>query len=535
MDSLQRLLFYTYSVSRYRFYIFLISFLAGVATATLMTISLALSTWLCLVALGVMVVCGRRSEAPSTAVLVTVSFALLFFALGTVRFEIASWQFGHSALTDYVGKEVQLQGEVVREPDIREDTVQLYVAVQDDLLLVTADRYTSVSYGDTVSIQGKLKTPEAFTTELGRTFNYPAYLLVRGVEYQVAFAEVSVLNSGDGFWLLEKLFLLKRSLINSIELVLQEPYAGLGEGLLLGAKQALGEDIESAFRTSGIIHIVVLSGYNVMLVVTFILFLLSFFFTKRTRILFGVVAIILFALLVGLSATVVRASIMAGILLFAEWLGRQYSLSRALLFAGVVMVFINPYLLVYDIGFQLSFMATLGLILVAPTFETFLTDGFSKLKIKDFLVSTLATQVAVLPLLIYHIGEVSLVAVIVNLLVLPVVPAAMLATFLTGIIAFVSVPFASLIGLCAYVTLRYIIEVAVFFAGVPAASLRLPEVASWTVAVMYSGLAAGLYYLKLRIKNTSIVADWVIEEEKEKAGEERSPSPAHHNPPIFFR
>jgi len=150
--------------------------------------------------------------------------------------------------------------------------------------------------------------------------------------------------------------------MRSIEAVIPEPQVGLAEGLLLGVKQALGDELEVVFRKTGIIHIVVLSGYNVMLVVIFITYVLSYVLPYRARVPFGILAIVCFAVLVGLSATVVRASIMASLILFARATGRTYAVMRALCFAGVIMVLINPYLLVYDVGFQLSFLATLGLI-----------------------------------------------------------------------------------------------------------------------------------------------------------------------------
>jgi competence protein ComEC len=522
-------------VQQHRFYIFLISFLAGVATATVFDTSLPVITWICLVAAGLMVVSARRSEASSSASVVTITLALLFCSIGLLRFETASWQFGQSDFQEYVGKEIVFEGTVIKEPDKRETSTRLYVEVQEELLLVATDKNSPVRYGDRVTVTGKLKAPEAFATELGRTFDYPTYLLVRGVEYQVERASVEVESSGHGLWLLEILFMLKQALMGSIEIAIAEPYAGLGEGLLLGVKQAIGEDIESAFRSSGIIHIVVLSGYNVMLVVTFILFLLSFFFKKRTRIIVGLISIVLFALLVGLSATVVRASIMAGLLLWADYLGRTYDLKRALLAAGCVMVFHNPYLLIYDIGFQLSFMATLGLIVVAPIFESFVTDGFSKLKLKDFFISTLATQIAVLPLLIYHIGEVSLVAVVVNVLVLPIVPLAMLLTFTAGVVGFVSVQLSLMIGFLAYLTLRYIIEVAVFFSNLPLASIIIPPIPAWSVVVLYAIIGLGMYMVSKAREEKESLSDWVIEEEIEKAECVRRTHSAPSEVPIFFR
>ena len=524
-------------MQKYCFHISLIAFFVGVGVATLYAVSLPVVLWMFLVGLGLLTIGYRKSETPSAPFVISCSLILVCFAVGLLRIHIVSQQFGHSPLTSSVGEKVELVGEVIKEPDVREKATHLYVQVESDTVLVTTDRYASVSYGDEVRVAGTLKKPESFASELGREFNYPAYLLARGVEYQMSFAAVEVSSSGHGNLLISYLLNIKHSLTRSIESVLNEPQAGLSEGLLLGVKQALGEELEAAFRTSGIVHIVVLSGYNIMIVVTFVMFALAFILPRRPRLLVGFGIVVCFALLVGLSATVVRASLMAGLLLIAQFLGRTYDLARALLFAGAVMVFINPYILLYDLGFQFSFMATLGLILIAPKFETFISDGFSKLSVKEFLVATLATQVAVLPLLLYHIGEVSLVAVVVNVLVLPIVPLAMLATFLSGVIGIVSTTLALPLAFFAHLILSYIIHVALFFSTLPFASVVVPPFPVYGMFILYALI--GLLVWKLQPRSKRIFVDpmdgWTIEEEIEKAGAARSVSPAPADTPLFFR
>jgi competence protein ComEC len=432
-----------------------------------------------------------------------------------------------------VGQTVQLTGTVSREPEVRETTTHLYVTVNDDLLLVTTDRFTSAQYGDELTITGRLEEPQSFTTDLGKEFNYQKYLLARGVEYRISYANVAVMSGGHGNPFLTVLFLVKQALITGIERSIEEPQSGLGQGLLLGVKQALGNDLEDTFRKAGIIHIVVLSGYNVMLVVAFVMFFLSAFLLPKTRIVIGLTAIAAFALMVGLSATVVRASIMASLLLVAQAFGRTYDMLRALLFAGAVMICINPFLLLYDIGFQLSFMATLGLVLLAPQFESLLAKRPALLSAKEYVIATVATQIAVLPLLLYHIGEVSLVAVIVNLLVLPVVPLAMLLTFLTGLLTItaptISLPFAFL----AQLVLSFIILVANWFAALPFAALTVSQFSLAALTVSYGILAFVLVFLHRRSFVGNEVRDWVIEEEK--IVDIASTVSAKDPTPIFFR
>jgi competence protein ComEC len=312
---------------------------------------------------------------------------------------------------------------------------------------------------------------------------------------------------------------------------------------LLGVKQALGDELEIAFRQTGIIHIVVLSGYNVMLVVGFFWWFSSWMLPLRGRIVFGLIGITLFALVVGLSATVVRASIMAAILLLGKLLGRKYDVLRALLFAALIMVLINPYILLYDIGFQLSFMATLGLVLVLPQFESTLATHSTQLKFRDLFFATVVTQIFVLPLLMYHIGEVSLVSVLVNMLVLPMVPVAMLLTFITGLVGAVSIPLGSLVGLLAYLPLQYILVVAELFAAFPFAVVTIPDISVWAVLGMYI-LLGGAYTIWRRSRQVDVIkpesnipglTDWqVVDEAEIQTGEESNDSSPDVTP-VFFR
>ena len=449
-------------------------------------------------ALGVL---WRRGSYGFSSPLLLGSVLLLTIACGLLRFDVASWN--EPALARFVGAEVALEGVVVREPDIRTSAQHLYIEEKSsgELFLVTVDAFMPISYGDRVVVEGILEIPEAFETDLGRTFNYQGYLKARRVEYAMFFANVSIVNEGEGNVILATLIALKRKFMDVLEQMIPEPQAGLAEGLLLGVKRAMGSDLEGAFRATGIIHIVVLSGYNIMLVAEAMIRVLSFFFRPMLRMVFGIAAIALFALMVGLSATVVRASLMAALVLYARATGRTGDALRALCLAGVGMLLINPHLLVYDPGFQLSFLATLGLILVSPKLEHFLGFAPTTLQIREFLTATIATQIMVLPLLLYLIGEFSVVAVLVNVLVLPMVPLAMLLAFVTGIAGFIFAPLALLVGFVANLSLSYIIVTATLFAALPFASFAVPAFPFWVVLVLYGALALVLILMSKRTED----------------------------------
>jgi competence protein ComEC len=511
-----------------------LGFLAGVAWRTLVAVPQSVMLFMLLLAGVLALVWRRNSGAVSSPLPLHLALFFVFASLGVMRTEIAAWQFMDTSLVGEVGQEVMFEGVIVREPDYRQNSVQLTVEYEDELLLVSADRLGSYAYGDLVLVAGELELPEAFETDLGRTFNYPGYLRAKGIEYRVSFAEVEVLGEGQGNIIMSTLLTAKSAFISSLQSVVSEPQAGLGAGLLLGVKSALGDDIEEDFRQTGIIHIVVLSGYNVMLVVAFIMFCFSFFLPLRARVVTGIAAVVAFALIVGLSATVVRASVMAGLVLLSQALGRQYDVLRALILAGLLMVLINPYLLVYDIGFQLSFMATLGLILIIPQFELLGLQEKQWFGAKEFFLATLATQIAVLPLLMYHIGEVSIISLVVNVLVLPVVPVAMLLTFAVGMLGFVSLPLASMVGFIANLSLLYILEVAKWFATLPFAAVTVPAFSPLGVLLLYAAMFGLWYYLQLRQRRTaSEYDDWTIE--TEAAEEPVDSSAASASTPIFFR
>ena len=401
--------------------------------------------------------------------------------------------------------------------------------LSDTIVLVSINRYQLVKYGDEVRVKGKLEVPTSFETDLGRTFDYGGYLQARGVTHTVKYAEVEVVGSGEANAIIDKLLKVKSLFVTGIENNLPEPQAGLAQGLLLGVKRALGDELEQTFRRTGIIHIVVLSGYNIMLVVAFVLYVLSFVFPWRGRIIIGLAAIVAFALMVGLSATVVRASIMASLALIARSFGRTYDVIRALLLAGLVMLIINPYLLVYDTGFQLSFLATLGLILVSPRLEAGLGKVPAVIGIREFLTATLATQLFILPILLYQIGEFSVVSVMVNVLVLPVVPLAMLSSFLMVLVSLVSSTLALPFVWLSYLSLTYIVKIPTFFGALPFASFVVPAFPFWLVVVAYTVIGYGLY--KLAQPNDSLKG-WTIEEEQDDLKPDVASKAAT---PLFFK
>ncbi|MCW9054502.1 MAG: ComEC family competence protein [Candidatus Pacebacteria bacterium] len=420
-----------------------------------------------------------------------VSFVILAVGSGVLRMDIAELKRGGIEFESRTGSEAILEGVVIDEPDRRENNTNYTVVVDHisetlvrEKVRVVADSYPVFHYGDRVRLEGELMKPGGFTTDAGRYFNYAAYLSKDDIFYEMIFPEISFVSSGHGNIIKRHLFSFKHSFLESIGRLIPDPESSLLGGLVVGAKQSLGEKLQQDFRTTGIIHIVVLSGYNVTIVADAIMRALSFF-PSAIGLMLGVSAIPLFAIMVGGSATIVRASIMALFVILARATGRTSDMTRGLFIAGFLMLLHNPKILIHDASFQLSFLATLGLIWLAPLLEEWLHFVPSRLQFREFATATIATQIFVLPLLLYKVGELSLVALPVNLLVLITVPITMLFGFLAGVVGFVSQSLATPFAFLAQIFLSYQLGVVDLFARLPFASLHLDTFPLWLMVGIY--------------------------------------------------
>jgi competence protein ComEC len=469
-------------------YIGIGGFMAGVLWRSLFDIGISLSAFVVLMG-GIIFLLSRILNGRPH--ILSVSVFIVCAGLGMLRFDITDLHQGSAFFEAHVGEHIVAEGVIVDEPDRRDNNTHYTVrtdslfedSVSEKMLLI-ADSYPAFHYGDRISFQGMLKKPEGFTTDDKRYFDYAGYLSKDGIFYESIFPTLTLISSGHGNFIKRNLFAVKNAFLSRVKRSIPEPQASLLGGLVVGAKQSLGEKLQADFRTTGIIHIVVLSGYNITIVADAIM--RSFAFLPRAFSLsFGAGAIVLFALLTGASATIVRASIMALLVILARATGRTYDITRALFIAGFLMVLHNPKILLFDTSFQLSFLATLGLLWLAPLIEKKVQFVTSRLQLREVIVATIATQIFVLPLLLFKMGELSLVSIPVNLLILITVPATMLLGFLTGVFGFVSTILALPFSYLAYFLLSYQLKVVDIFSNFPFASVHIQYFPLWLMCVFY--------------------------------------------------
>ena len=461
-------------------------------------------------------------EEKHKKVLIFISLFLIGVTLGLIRMHFSDLN-TDSTLNQFANKQTFFTGIIVSEPDVREKNIMLTVLLQNakvgsttrelsEKIIISVSIYPEYNYGDQISFSTKISVPKNIQSESGRVFDYGGYLRVRGVWYTASFVYPKLISKNHGSIINKYLFTIKKSFTNSINNALPQPESDLMAGLLLGTKQSLGKELLAEFSRSGVSHVVVLSGYNISIVATSIMAVLKFL-PATLSFAFGCIGIILFTILSGGGASAIRAAIMVLVALFAKRFNRDYIAGRALGFTIVMMLAPNPLLLVFDPSFQLSILATIGIIFVSPILEPYFLRVSEKfglwlnrfLKtvartprigvVGEIIIATIATQLTVLPFLVYTMGTLSLVSLPVNILILSTVPITMFLGFVTGLFGLISLWLSFIPALPSYILLWYQLTVVHLGSVFPFGAITLPIFSPWLMVLVYGIIGGGLYYL----------------------------------------
>src|SRR3989338_2643931 len=329
-------------------------------------------------------------------------------------------------------KRVEIRGIIVEEPDRRPlqtkytiETQTLTVGpgatlnVHGRILATDPNGWPQFAYGDAVTVTGTLDRPGTI-----EDFHYDRYLSRYGIYSAMYRASITKTGKGTHNPLFAFLFDQKAKFEAQINRVFPEPHASLLAGLLTGSRRGIPDHILNDFQTTGLTHLVAISGFNITIVLAIILGSL-FILPLRWRLIPAVGAVIAFTLFVGASASVVRAAIMGILGLFALQVHRQTDTRLLILWTAFFMLLWNPAYLWYDAGFQLSFLAVIGLLELSPLLERITRWLPETLGLREGMQMTLAAQLFAVPLTILLFAKFSLVAPIANVLVAPAVPLAM--------------------------------------------------------------------------------------------------------------
>jgi competence protein ComEC len=489
---------------------FSLAFLAGIVLGSL--VSLSLWVWLAFAVLAILLLtfaqifATRISMGHIASLHPTLFIVMASLFLGAARYQFSIPDFDAFHIAFYNDREYDLliTGTVIEPPDYRDKYTNLRLQVSkvdtgdselsvDGLILVRVSNNQKFEYGDILRLRGKLKTPPE-----NEDFSYRDYLAAKNIHSYMTSAEVTVLPGKGGNPIVAALYAFKQKSLDNIYYMFPDPESSLLAGILLGVDTGLTDKLQQAFKNTGTAHIIAISGFNMSIIAGIFFAFFSRFFGDRRGAFFAILGITLYTFIVGADAAVVRAAIMGSLALFARQVGRRQMALNTLLAVGAIMCAVNP-LYVWDVGFQLSFFATLGLILYATPFSDFANQIITRYfpastgeklaeLFSEFVLLTLAAQLTTIPIMAYHFQRISLVSFIANPFILPPQPAVMILGGLALLVSHISLFLGQLTAWITYPFVIYTIRMVELFDRVPHGTLILGDLSIWFVILFYAAL-----------------------------------------------
>lgn len=422
-------------------------------------------------------------RSPSRTLFAVLSILIVGLSIKALFFDAIT----SPSVRDFVGSETvmtgTIAGEIVQRDSSQEATlknIEVGGEIQQGKILTRLPKWQNFSTGDILEFRCGLAVPEPFND-----FDYAAYLASRGV-YAVCYYPESLARQGRTAWdVRDALLSFRLAMIERLGKIFPEPQAAFMSGILFGGSQGLSEDMRGDFSRAGLSHVMAASGYNVSIFSKMLLLMLMRGVLGRRRaIVVSGLLVIFYIFLAGATPPVIRAGIMASTVMLGTWLGRTPHAGNLLLLSAFLMLLFNPRLIT-DVGFQLSFGATAGLMLLGSWFEgrvKFIPEVFS---LRASCSASLAAISATLPIMFWHFGSTSLIAPLVNLLILPWIPYLMLLGGVALGIGWLSVPLGALVAVPASALSSFVLLFITWFGSVSFASIALPNILSAILALVF--------------------------------------------------
>lgn len=439
------------------------------------------------------------------------AFPLALFSFGMFSVADSSEKFREENMH---AKEVSGVARVVNDPEERSFYRQAILRMEacdneycpQEKILWQSPRTSAIVPGARIAFACVLAPPENFDA----AFDYRMFLAKDNIGYVCRKASRAETLPEDTRARFTRLFFEpKRAFERALERSLPQPEAGLAAGLLLGGDNRLPEMLKQTFVKTGLAHIVAISGYNIALIAQgFVIFGIGIGLWRRQALWFAALGIILFILLVGAPASAVRAGMMGLCAFAALFVGRLSLSMNMLLFAATLMLFFQPLLLRYDAGFQLSFLATLAIIIALPLMERCLPKEFFGKSFVEIALLTFSVELFVVPLLVYQFQNFSPFALLANVLLLPLVPYAMFASFAGGIAFFIFPGLHMLPVAVAYFFLRVITFTAEQISVWPGAAVEVSiggaALLLWYAFLFFAIVTVRKYFQKRYVRTENI-------------------------------
>ncbi|RLE08014.1 hypothetical protein DRZ78_01930 [Candidatus Aerophobetes bacterium] len=483
-------------------------FMAGIISGRYLDLSL-LPLYLIIVALSglalLFYITGKRKA-------VTLFLFLTISLIGLWEFRYVYFPHSPSHIVNFVSSSgyAEITGYVVNRPQLRKGRVEFVLEAQRINISHKEEKVEgkvwvrsyfplqNYDYGDMVMVRGRLRKP----TSSEEGFSWQRYLSYQGIWVEVNTGKVELIKKGRGNFLVRQAYKSKDWIVRVIEHTLSEPYSGILKGIMLGDKDSLSPEVQDYFLRTGTAHILVVSGLHVGL----ILFILFVFFrsiglSPRLASLAVIPLLGYYAVLTGLRAPVVRATLMTIVGLVCFLIGRETPPLVILSLAALIILIFNP-LSLFTVSFQLSFITVGGIIYLAPHLEGKLHKLPSWLN-RPVAVS-LAAQLSILPLIAFYFNRLPLIGVVTNLLIAPLITIILALGFLTLGVGMVTIEGAKILANTNWVTLAALLKVVKFFSFPQSrflSYLACPYVRpfpSWLFFLYYSALILMLHFTKIK-------------------------------------
>lgn len=359
-------------------------------------------------------------------------FAILFLGLSPLIIK------NNSEISKFNGEFVEVSGYLIEPPDARVNHVKLKLlahAPDSGLVLVNTSLYPEYLYGDELKIYCRLQAPKPFAG-----FAYDKYLAKDGIYSTCNYGNIALISRGNGDWLFIQIYKFKEKFIQTVVKNLPEPHASFLLAISLDVRGTMPREILEQFNITGTTHLMAISGSHItMLIVVLSQLALMLYIPRKKAFWLITVIIVLYTIIIGFPASAVRAAIMGWLAIFATQVGRLSVSINILLLSAVAMLTFNRQLLLYDIGFQLSFAAVIGIIYFNPFFEKILWRLPNFFGLRESLSMTFSAQVSTTPLIIFYFAKYSLISPLANILLIPTFPYLMIISF-CGLLLSLAIP-----------------------------------------------------------------------------------------------
>lgn len=475
---------YIFSYSKI-FLLSMLSFMAGVVVSEFLLFDIFLIFCLSLLFLFLILISKNNNF------LRIIFLVALFFIFGFWRFQVSLPDYSNphnifyynNNQVDFVAKVVSINQRISYQQLVLEVITINNTSVRGKVIATTA-LYPEYKFGDHLRINCKLSEPVNYND-----FDYGRYLSGLGIYSVCSFPHISLLDESENdltYKIFSFIFFIKNKLNQSLAYFIPEPEASLLQAMIFGVTGGLPKDVSNILSNVGLSHAVAISGMH-MVIITIVIMQLSIALGLIRQKSFWVASIVVvfYIGMIGFLPSAIRGAIMALLFLYAQKIGRLSYSINALLLSAFIMLLFNPKLLLYDVGFQLSFMAVLGLIYLLPILKNKFKSWSDLGQIKNIIIVTLSAQIMTQPLVIFYFHKISLISLLANVLVLPITPFLMIWVFINSVVGLFSKSLGYLMGYVSYLTSHYMIFISAYLNNWPMAYLDLQIDSVFITAIFY--------------------------------------------------